>query len=35
MNKDLTTDGVLPNAAGYDKLGPVVERAIQQALADN
>lgn len=35
MSKDLTTDGVLPNAAGYAKLGPVVERAIQQALADN
>lgn len=35
MNKDLTADGVVPNAAGYAKLAPVVERAIQQALADN
>lgn len=35
MNRDLTVDGLLPNQAGYAKLGPVVERAIQEALADH
>jgi lysophospholipase L1-like esterase len=33
MNKDLTVDGLLPNDAGYDKMAPLAEKAIEQALA--
>lgn len=33
MNKDLTTNGLLPNAAGYRLMAPLAERAIAQALS--
>lgn len=33
MKKELTTDGLIPNDAGYEKMAPLAEKAIQQALA--
>jgi lysophospholipase L1-like esterase len=33
MKKELTVDGLLPNAAGYEKMAPLAEKAIAQALA--
>jgi lysophospholipase L1-like esterase len=33
FKKDLTSDGLLPNQAGYAAMAPVAERAIAQALA--
>jgi lysophospholipase L1-like esterase len=33
MNKDLTVDGLIPNDAGYNKMTPLAERAIAQALS--
>jgi lysophospholipase L1-like esterase len=32
LQKDLTVDGLHPNAAGYDIMGPLAEKAITQAL---
>lgn len=32
MKKDLTEDGLLPNAAGYEKMVPLAEKAIAEAL---
>jgi lysophospholipase L1-like esterase len=32
LNKALTSDGVLPNDAGYGVMAPLAERAIAQAL---
>jgi lysophospholipase L1-like esterase len=32
FNKDLTADGLLPNAAGYRIMTPLAEKAIQEAL---
>ncbi len=32
FKKELTTDGVLPNDAGYAVMGPLAEKAIAQAL---
>jgi lysophospholipase L1-like esterase len=34
FKRELTADGLLPNAAGYAALGPVVERAILKSLAN-
>lgn len=33
MQKDLTIDGVHPNAAGYQVMAPLAEKAISDALA--
>lgn len=33
LKKDLTFDGLHPNAAGYDVMGPLAEKAIETALA--
>jgi lysophospholipase L1-like esterase len=33
MKKKLTTDGFLPNAAGYAVITPLVEKAVAEALA--
>lgn len=33
MNRELTVDGLIPNAAGYAKMAPLVEKAIAQAMA--
>jgi lysophospholipase L1-like esterase len=33
MKKEFTTDGFLPNAAGYAVIAPLVEKAIAEALA--
>ncbi len=33
FKKDLTSDGLMPNAAGYAVMGPLAEKAIGQALA--
>ena len=35
MNKDLTVDGLIPNDAGYEKMTPLAEAAIAEALAKN
>jgi lysophospholipase L1-like esterase len=32
MNKDLTIDGLIPNDAGYERMAPLAEQAIAQAL---
>ena len=32
FNKDLTTDGLLPNAAGYKVMAALAEKAIAEAL---
>jgi lysophospholipase L1-like esterase len=32
MKKEFTVDGFLPNAAGYEKLAPLAEKAIAEAL---
>ncbi len=32
MKKELTTDGILPNDAGYNEMAPLAERAIAAAL---
>jgi hypothetical protein len=32
MNKDLTIDGLIPNDAGYERMVPLAEQAIAQAL---
>jgi lysophospholipase L1-like esterase len=32
MKEGLSADGVHPNAAGYDIMAPLVERAIAEAL---
>jgi lysophospholipase L1-like esterase len=32
FKKELTSDGLLPNQAGYAVMAPLVERAIAQAL---
>jgi lysophospholipase L1-like esterase len=33
MKKELTVDGLIPNAAGYALMAPVIEKAIAEALA--
>ena len=33
LKRELTGDGLHPNAAGYDVMGPLAEKAIAQALA--
>lgn len=33
MNKDLTSDGLIPNAAGYRLMAPLAKHAIAQALS--
>ena len=33
MKKDLTVDGFLPNGAGYEKMAPLADKAIAEALA--
>lgn len=33
MRKELTVDGLIPNAAGYALMAPVIEKAIEEALA--
>ena len=33
MKKELTVDGLIPNAAGYALMGPVIEKAIAEAIA--
>jgi len=33
LKRELTADGLHPNAAGYDVMGPLAEKAIAQALA--
>lgn len=33
LRKELTWDGLHPNDAGYDAMGPLAEKAIQRALA--
>jgi acyl-CoA thioesterase-1 len=33
MNKELTVDGLIPNDAGYEKMAPVAEKAIAEALS--
>lgn len=33
MRKELTTDGLIPNAVGYAEMTPVIEKAIAEALA--
>ncbi len=33
MKKDLTMDGSLPDAAGYEKMAPLAEHAIAEAMA--
>jgi lysophospholipase L1-like esterase len=33
FRKELTYDGLHPNAAGYEVMGPLAERAIAKALA--
>lgn len=32
MNKDLTVDGLIPNDSGYERMAPLAEQAIAQAL---
>ena len=32
LKKDLTSDGVLPNDAGYSVMAPLAEKAIAEAL---
>ena len=32
MKKELTVDGLLPNDAGYEKMAPLAEAAINEAL---
>ena len=32
MKKDLTVDGLIPNDAGYERMAPLAEQAIAQAL---
>ena len=32
MKKELTVDGLIPNAAGYALMAPVLEKAIEDAL---
>jgi lysophospholipase L1-like esterase len=34
MNKSLTSDGLVPNAAGYKLMAPLAEQAIAQAIAE-
>ena len=33
MKKDLTVDGLVPNDAGYEKMAPLAEKAIAEALS--
>jgi lysophospholipase L1-like esterase len=33
LKPDLTFDGLHPNAAGYAVMGPMAEKAIQEAMA--
>ncbi|MGH9666685.1 MAG: SGNH/GDSL hydrolase family protein, partial [Bryobacteraceae bacterium] len=33
MRKDLTVDGLLPNDAGYERMAPLAEKAIAEALS--
>ena len=33
LRKELTWDGLHPNEAGYDVMGPIAEKAIAAALA--
>jgi len=33
MKQELTVDGLIPNAAGYALMAPVIEKAIAAALA--
>ena len=33
MKKELTVDGLIPNDAGYEKMAPVAEKAIAEALS--
>jgi lysophospholipase L1-like esterase len=33
MNKELTSDGLIPNAAGYRLMAPLAEKAIEQAVS--
>jgi len=33
MKKDLTVDGLIPNDAGYERMAPLAERAIEEAMA--
>jgi lysophospholipase L1-like esterase len=33
MKKEFTTDGFLPNAAGYAVITPLIEKAVAEALA--
>ena len=33
MKKELTVDGLVPNDAGYEKMAPLAEKAIAEALA--
>jgi lysophospholipase L1-like esterase len=33
MNKDLTVDGLVPNDAGYQRMAPLAEKAIAEALS--
>jgi lysophospholipase L1-like esterase len=33
MKKELTSDGLIPNDAGYEKMAPLAEKAIAAALA--
>ena len=35
FKKELTTDGFLPNDAGYRVMAPLAERAIARALGGN
>jgi lysophospholipase L1-like esterase len=35
FNKKLTSDGLLPNDAGYNVMAPLAQRAIAEALANN
>ena len=33
MKKELTVDGLMPNDAGYEKMAPLAEKAIAEALS--
>lgn len=33
INKDLTVDGLVPNAAGYERMKPLLDAAVARALA--
>ena len=33
MKKELTVDGLIPNDAGYEKMAPLAEKAIAEALS--